>query len=373
MLNSKSGKMLWAFKTVLILSIFYDIVTRDGLSVEMKAAWITGILLMQANDFFRTRYRLWNRNRLLYTVSMLVNIALIGIYMVMFDNAATSVYYVFPLAEIFLSGGSIPKGIVSIHVLVYLAGMIAAKADVQTSLISYIAIFMLVYLFRAVSLEREKGQLLNAELVEAHAKLKEITIVKERTRIAQEMHDSIGHSLIALRMHLEFAENMMEVNSQKAGESIAKAHEFSRKSINELRKAVAILKDQSVSSQIELGELLNDMIESLETSGKLKFTLNFDEEVETSSQDMKNCIYNSVREAVTNGLKHGKAQQFLVDITKSGEKIRVAVEDNGEGCGQIKKSNGLQGIEDRIGLLNGTVSFYSEKGRGFKMLAEIPA
>ncbi|MDR4945452.1 hypothetical protein [Neobacillus cucumis] len=79
-------------------------------------------------------------------------------------------------------------------------------------------------------------------------------------------------------------------------ESIAKAHEFSRKSINELRKAVAILKDQSVNSQIELGELLNDMIESLETSGKLKFTLNFDKEVENSSQDMKNCMYNSVRE-----------------------------------------------------------------------------
>ncbi|WP_462412863.1 sensor histidine kinase [Neobacillus sp. Marseille-QA0830] len=373
MLNRKSGKMLWAFKAVLILSILYDIVTRDSLSGEMKAVWITGILLIQGNDFIRGHYRLIDRNRILYTVSMVVNIAVLGIYMVVLDSAATSVYYVFPLAEMFLSGQSVPSGIVALHVLVYLAGMEAAKADIQTSLISYIAMFMLVYLFRAVSLEREKGQLLNAELVEAHAKLKEITIVKERTRIAQEMHDSIGHSLIALRMHLEFAENIMEANPQKAGEAISKAHTFSQKSIYELRKAVAVLKDQSASSQIELGELLNDMIESLETSGKLKFTLNFDQEVEAGSQDMKNCIYNSVREAVTNGLKHGKAQQFLIDIAKSGESIRVMVEDNGTGCGQIKKSNGLQGIEERISLLNGTVSFSSENGRGFIMSAEIPA
>ncbi|WP_129730843.1 sensor histidine kinase [Ectobacillus funiculus] len=209
-------------------------------------------------------------------------------------------------------------------------------------------------------------------MIEAHAKLKEITIVKERTRIAQEMHDSIGHSLIALRMHLEFAENMIEANPQKAGEAIVKAHDFSQKSIKELRKAVAVLKDQSVNSQIDLEELLNDMIESLQTSGKLKFTLNFDKEVESGNQDMKNCIYNSVREAVTNGLKHGKAQQFLINITKSSEKIRVIVEDDGEGCSQIKKSHGLQGIEERIGLLNGKVSFSSEKGRGFKLLAEIP-
>jgi signal transduction histidine kinase len=114
------------------------------------------------------------------------------------------------------------------------------------------------------------------------------------------------------------------------------------------------------------------MIESLQTSGKLKFTLNFDKEVESGNQDMKNCIYNSVRESVTNGLKHGKAQQFLIDIAKSGERIRVVVEDNGEGCGQIKKSHGLQGIEERICLLHGKVSFSSEKGRGFKLLAEIP-
>ena len=105
-------------------------------------------------------------------------------------------------------------------------------------------------------------------MAKANAKLKEVTIVKERTRIAQEMHDSIGHSLIALRMHLEFAENVIEANPKRAGEALSKAHTFSQKSIKELRKAVAVLKEQSMSSPIELEELLNDMIESLQTSGQ---------------------------------------------------------------------------------------------------------
>ena len=108
---------------------------------------------------------------------------------------------------------------------------------------------------------------------------------------------------------------------------------------------MSILKDKSINTQIELEELLNDMIGSLQTSGKLKFAINFDKEVESSNQDMKNCIYNSVRESVTNGLKHGKAEQFLIDITKSSERIQVVVEDNGEGCVHIEKYNGLQAIK----------------------------
>lgn len=372
MLNSKSMRMVWGLKGVIVSILLYEILTHQSLSTGMKALFIAGIILMQVNDVSRNHYRLIESHRLLYMVSLMINIAAIGFYMFLFNSAATSIYFIYPIVEIFLVGQKIEFGIVAFHVVVYAAAVYLSKADDQSAWMSYLATMLLVYLFREISLERAKGQVLHAELAEAHSKLKEITIVKERTRIAQEMHDSIGHSLIALRMHLEFAENMMEANPQKAGDALSKAHNFSQKSIKELRKAVAVLKEQSVNSQIELEELLNDMIESLQTSGKLTFTLNFDKEIESGDQDMKNCIYISVREAVTNGLKHGKAQQFLIDITKSDGRIRVIVEDNGIGCSQIKKSHGLKGIEERIGLLNGKVSFATEKGHGFKLLAEIP-
>jgi signal transduction histidine kinase len=212
MLNSKFMKMVWALKVVIVSIILFEIVTHPSLSVGMKAVCIAGIVLMQVNDIIRYHYRLSERHRLLYIVSMVINIAAIAVYMVLFDSAATGMYYIFPIVEMFLSGRSVHKGIMVFHVIVYLAAMYVSKADVQNSLMSYFATLLLVYLFRGISLEREKGQILHAELAEAHAKLKEITIVKERTRIAQEMHDSIGHSLIALRMHLEFAENMIDTN-----------------------------------------------------------------------------------------------------------------------------------------------------------------
>ncbi|MHC0038355.1 sensor histidine kinase [Pseudoneobacillus sp. C159] len=373
MLSSKSMKMVWALKAVLVSIIMYEIVTYASLSMEMKSFAIGGIVLMQGNDLLRTYYRLRERHRILYIVSMIINIAATGIYLELFDIGAISIYFIYPIVEVFLTGRKILFIIVGFHMFVYMTAVYMAKTDVQNALLSYLATLLLVYLFREISIERQKGQLLSTELAEVHAKLKEVTITKERTRIAQEMHDSIGHSLIALRMHLEFAENTLETHPEKASEALSKAHLFSQKSIKELRKAVAVLKDQSVTSQIELEELLGDMIESLQTSEKLSFSLNFDKAVESCHQDMKNCIYISVREAVTNGLKHGKAQEFAITISKYGEKVSVVVEDNGQGCGQIKKSNGLLGIEDRIALMNGRVSFTSENGHGFKVVAEIPA
>lgn len=372
MLTSKSIKMVWSFKLVVVFMIVYDIFIQERYSMGVKSALIAGLLLLQGNDVLRTRFHLLERHRILYTVSMLLNIAAIGSLMVLCDTPATGIYYAFPIVEIFLTSGELQIGYIVFHVLVFLAGMVVSRSDVQNSVIAYFAMLLLVYLFRGISLEKEKGHILNMELAEAHTKLKEITIVKERTRIAQDLHDSIGHSLIALRMHLEFAETLIKTDPEKVEPSLTKAHQFSQKSIKELRRAVAVLKDQTVDSPILLEELLSDLIESLQTSGTLQFTLNFDKKVESRPQDWKNGIYNTVRESITNGLKHGKAQTFWITVTQSEQKLQVTVEDDGIGCEHIHKSHGLKGIEERIGLLNGRVTFLSEKGHGFKVEAEIP-
>ena len=59
----------------------------------------------------------------------------------------------------------------------------------------------------------------NITLKQYSAKIEELTIAKERTTIAQELHDSIGHSLIALKMNLEYAENVVELQPDKGKRS----------------------------------------------------------------------------------------------------------------------------------------------------------
>jgi signal transduction histidine kinase len=250
--------------------------------------------------------------------------------------------------------------------------LIQLNADVTNSLFAYLAMLLLVYLFRTNSLQKKKGESLNVELSEANAKLKEITIAQERTRIAQELHDSIGHGLISLKMHLEYAGNVADSNPQKTKEVIAKALAISQASIDDLRKAVAVLKNNSLNERMELQQSLKQMIGSIQVNGRLGFEFAFDESVEYATPDIKQAIYSTVREAVTNGLKHGKAQAFSIEIKKCSVLIRVVVQNDGEPCQHLQKSHGIRGIEERIHSLEGNVEFSSAPDSSFTVTAEIP-
>lgn len=365
--------LIMSFRIILFVTISIDIMLRPHIAIMLKAAFMFGMILLHLNDLLRNRYRFFEGKRILYYISMTVSIVGIGLYLIRFDSLPLNVYFVFPLVEVFLYRARIQMGLLILHVFVFLGGMLVVKASIQEALFPYLAMLLLIYLFRSNSREKEKGVLLNAELTAAHSKLKEITIVKERTRIAQELHDSIGHALIALKMHLEFAENMAETDPKKSKEVLAKALGISQTSITELRKAVTLLKDdQTWQDKLKLRDSLDELIESLQLAGGLNFDLSFDENAEYTSKDIQKGVYETVREAITNGIKHGKASSFHIGIFVRDNKLQVKVADDGAGCAAIQKSNGLQGMEDRVHLLNGNIQFISTKGNGFTVTAELP-
>ncbi|ETI68334.1 sensor histidine kinase [Neobacillus vireti] len=373
MTKHKPPMIILMFRIILIVTTSIDILLRPQIAIMLKAAFIFGFILLHLNDHLRNRYQLFENNRKIYYLSMMGSIVGTGLYLIRFDSLPLNFYFVFPIVEIFLYRPWIQSGLLILHVFVFLSVMFVLKAGVQQALFPYLAMLLLIYLFRSNSREKEKGNLLNAELMEANAKLKEITIVKERTRIAQELHDSIGHALIALKMHLEFTENMIDTDPKKSKEVLGKALGISQTSITGLRKAVDILKDdQAWKNKIKLRDSLDDLIESLQMAGGLNFELFFDDTAEYTSKEIQKGIYETVREAITNGIKHGNASSFHIDIFVHDHKLFVKVEDDGAGCADIKKSHGLQGMEERIHSLNGNIQFVSTKGNGFAVEAEIP-
>ncbi|NRD76855.1 sensor histidine kinase [Bacillus sp. BRMEA1] len=366
-------KIMVIFRLILILTASFDIMMRPYFSLPVKAVCIAGVIILHVNDYIRNYFQLFERNRIIYYISMAVGIIGSGLYLLPFDNIALNLYFIFPIVEIFLYRPTIQVGLLILHILVFLFDMVVLKEGIEKGLFPYVALLAMVYLFRINSREKEKGNLLNVELMEANAKLKEITIVKERTRIAQELHDSLGHGLIALKMHLEFAENMLNTHPEKAKEVMKKALGISQTSIADLRKAVAVLKDdQAWKNNVKLRDSLTDLIDSLQTAGRLQFEWFCDDMAEYASRDIQSAVYETVREAITNGIKHGNARTFHIDIFVHDKKLLVKVEDDGAGCSDMKKSHGLRGMEERIQLWNGTIHFVSVQGRGFAVEAEIP-
>jgi signal transduction histidine kinase len=244
-------------------------------------------------------------------------------------------------------------------------------------LLSYLGFSGMLYSIRTLEIEKEEVKQLNSKLKLANIKLQEyalnieeVATSRERTRVAQELHDSLGHSLMALAMHLEFAKKICSTKPQKVEEVLSQSEKIAKSSINDLRKAVTVL-----NSEVEIAnfnEAIKKLIDNFYLFSNIQITYNKNEEIETLSPIIKTSFYKTIQESITNSLRHGNATEINVKIKKINQDLELTVTDNGIGCNNIINSNGLNGIENRITALGGSTYYYSHNGLGFGLKVSIP-
>lgn len=240
--------------------------------------------------------------------------------------------------------------------------------DILMSIIFVGTYSLVLASYKALRKEKHKVDKLNKELgesynklIEQSKKLEELTIEKERTRVAGEIHDSLGHSLIALSMNLDVAEKIIGDDIDKTVELISKSRDLTEESMANLRKAVYTLKEEA---DLPLVTRLEDTINNIESTGIVDIDLNLDGDIENLPIKHKNIVYNSVKEMITNSIRHGEASRIGIRIEVKANKLKVEVEDNGRGCSNLIKGNGLLGIESKISEMNGEL-FYKNLEEGF--------
>ena len=372
-------KLINLFRIAVFIAVIVSICFEREYPVLTKILLIVGIFALNCNDFLRIHY-LSKKKRQIFVLSLVVSMLGAGVYYYLLHDAAASTYFIFLLAEILIHSTGFPYVWIIFNFILFLAAnMRALKTEFWVATLTYCLVVLILFFFRYSNLEREKEKQLNEELQDANVKLKKysaeiqnITRVEERTRIAQELHDSIGHGLVALGMNLEFAESTMQRNPSKAAEAIIRARSQSKKCMGDLRKAVTALRNEPSSKASELCDSLKELFGRFQPE-RVTFNLSFDDRVENESPEIKDCIYKTVREAVTNGIRHGHAKLFTIAVVKDEGRIAVSVKDNGEGCQKISKSDGLFGIEKRVGELDGTTRYHSAPGSGFYLETQIPS
>ncbi|KHD34859.1 histidine kinase [Clostridium acetobutylicum] len=235
---------------------------------------------------------------------------------------------------------------------------------------------VIYFLIRIIIIEKSNSKKLNQKLNATKEnyldKIRELAIKNERTKIAEELHDSIGHSLVALNMNLEYAENIIDVDSKKASTTIKNCYMLSKDCIKTLREAVTILRDIDITI-INLEEDIEKMFSKFENTQKCKLSLNLSEDIESISAEIKSCVFKTLRESITNGIKHGKATYFKVDIFREFGNVIMDIENNGEKCEEIVPSNGIIGMKNRVHLLKGEISFIPNSTCGFTVKVKIPS
>ncbi len=214
--------------------------------------------------------------------------------------------------------------------------------------------------------ERDKLKILNSNLIQYSFKERQYLISEERTRISQELHDSIGHSLMALSMNIRYLKALND--KEKIQREICEIDALVKESINTLRSTVYNLKE--LEEEHNLKEEIGKIAKKFNDFGIVR--INFDCDIDFTGDTVEDILLTTIKEAITNSLKHGNPTTIDISLEIINDDLHMIIKDNGEGCKSINKSNGLNGITARIKRINGNVSFTSSKNKGFTIKVLIP-
>ena len=192
---------------------------------------------------------------------------------------------------------------------------------------------------------------------------------KERSRIAGDLHDSLGGLLAAAKAHFNALPNITEHQelASKTNRLIDDAAvEVRRISHNMMPRALAVS---------GLAGALEDLTQNLEKQGLACTleTIGLDSPLESGTTLM---IYRIIQELTNNVVKHAEATQLLLQIIGSGNHLTIILEDNGKGFeleqARQKKGLGIASIESRVKFLQGNINWDSEPGAGTIVSIEVP-
>jgi signal transduction histidine kinase len=252
----------------------------------------------------------------------------------------------------------------------------------------FIAAFSLV--LRVLEVQKERAERLlhqleesNAELEQAHAQLRsyameveELTIVRERARLAREIHDTLGHYLSILNIQLETIGKLQERAPARAIVEIAEARRVAAQSMQEVRNAVAALRPMSIAT-LGLTEAIRQLGKEFELNApETILTLDLETELPLLTPDISVALYRAAQEAFTNIRKHAQASKVLLRLRYEDETVELLVLDNGCGTSNTDSEQrdgfGLIGLRERTELLGGYVSFDPVEQGGYRLVVRVP-
>ncbi len=271
-------------------------------------------------------------------------------------------------------------------------GLIYSSPMTRQNVFFFIAIirtisFIAVGVFISLLVSRLRGQSeslreANANLTHYASTLEQLTVSRERNRLARELHDTLAHSLTAISVSLETAKAYFDIDSNKTRELLDKSLESTRSGVDETRRALKALRSNALED-MGLGLAIQRMAETAAARSRLTLKVDLQDPMPSLSPDVEQTIYRVAQESIENIVKHSQAKSFSVRLENDGHVTTLTIEDDGLGFDpRGEKSTGhfgLVGMRERAELAGGKLKVKSpvlseskdEKEKGTKVILTI--
>ncbi|MFF4366235.1 sensor histidine kinase [Streptomyces sp. NPDC001594] len=205
------------------------------------------------------------------------------------------------------------------------------------------------------------------ELRQARATVAQLAANEERLRMARDLHDLLGHSLSLITLKSELAGRMLPDHPDRAAQQVADIEKVSRQALVDVREAVSGYRRPTLP-----GELAGARTALAAAGVTADLPADFTDEV---PEEQECALAWSLREAVTNVVRHSGARRCTVTLTTrqtlAGPVLELSVTDDGSG-GSAVPGNGLTGLTERLEAVGGTLWAGPAGKTGFRLLARVP-
>ncbi|MGP3774071.1 sensor histidine kinase [Streptomyces sp. SDT5-1] len=206
------------------------------------------------------------------------------------------------------------------------------------------------------------------ELRRARAQVAQLAANEERLRLARDLHDLLGHSLSLITLKSELAGRMLPDHPDKAADQVADIEKVSRQALVDVREAVTGYRRPRLAAELAGARVA---LEAADIAAQVP------EEVPALPEAQESALAWTLREAVTNVVRHSGARRCVVGVvrrdTLDGPVVELTVEDDGGGPSGAAPGNGLTGLAERLAAAGGTLDTGAARGGGFRLVARVPA
>ncbi len=247
---------------------------------------------------------------------------------------------------------------------------------IMTQVISFLVVgFFISVMVGWLRKQQRSLEEANAKLTNYAQTLEDLAVTKERSRIAQELHDTLSHTLSGLSVQLETMKAYWDVDPLTARKRLDKSLIAIRSGLEETRRILTALRAKP-REELGLVPAIRQIAQDSARNAGITLDLLMPDNIPPLSPNEEQCLFRVAQEAITNVIKHAKANNLTVKLESNENRVTLTVQDDGVGfnIGEMNgdKHFGLMGMKERVAFVKGNLDITSQPGSGTKLKLVIP-
>jgi len=370
------------FFTVSIALRYLFYYQNDASLIKVTSLLAAFLILLIIQTLLRDRSRLYTHILLAVQTGILVVLSLLpprlDFYSTLSVTLALQAVYVFSGKIAFRWIGAF--AVVVAVLLLYGQGWSLGLPLVVSNTVAVFMVGAFIVLIRRTEAAHRESQRLLAELERAHQQLQaytaqaeQLAVVKDRNRLARDLHDSVSQTIFSMRLTADAVRILQQRDPTQVSPQLDKLQELAQSALEKMRTLIHELRP-SVVAEHGLIPALRHHATLMERQYKFKVALDISGRPRLTEEEAEQ-IYHVIEEALNNVLKHADTDQATLSIRSENNHVIITVSDDGKGFSREdidkEKNLGLAGMRERLCSVGGSLMIESSPGEGTCITVEI--